>query len=159
MKVRCQGCRNYFPKEEAHRRMGLGYVCSEDCMFLTRDRSQQTHTSSSASEIPTAVRSAVLARDLHQCRRCQTHRDLHIHHISYKSQGVDHSPLNLVSLCGAGNVDGCHGVVHSDKRIYQPLLRGVIWIQYVEDRYVTVPQFAQLIAQLGIDLDWSSQCA
>jgi len=35
--------------------------------------------------------------------------------------GLAHSPANLVTLCGNGNVDGCHGWVHQNPEKARPL--------------------------------------
>lgn len=61
----------------------------------------------------------VLARDGHRCVACgvplhgQRGVDYSLHHRKRRSQGVDNSPANLVSLCGHG-CSQCHGLVHSE---------------------------------------------
>lgn len=50
----------------------------------------------------------VRERDGHRCRVCGSTHELHVHHIRYRSQGVDHSPSNLVTLCRV-----CHEKVHA----------------------------------------------
>jgi 5-methylcytosine-specific restriction endonuclease McrA len=63
-------------------------------------------------EIPLEVRRAVLARDSYRCRRCgeQDTGKLHLHHVTYRSQGGDHNPDNLVTVCF-----GCHRLIHDKK--------------------------------------------
>lgn len=50
----------------------------------------------------------VRERDGHRCRVCGSTNELHVHHIRYRSQGGDHSPSNLVTLCRV-----CHEKVHA----------------------------------------------
>ncbi len=59
--------------------------------------------------IPPATRRAVLIRDGHRCQvpgcRCRDH--LALHHIRFRSQGGDHQPHNLVTVCWAH-----HDMIH-----------------------------------------------
>ena len=75
-------------------------------------------------------------RDGGKCRWCGTTSWVELHHINYRSEGVDHSDHNLITLCKAH-----HDEAHSDKRRWKPVLLGVMWVQYVEGRTVTVPSF------------------
>lgn len=70
----------------------------------------------------------VLARDT-RCRYCGTTRNLHVHHIVYRSQGGGNEPTNLITLCVAH-----HGLVHSDKVLWQPLLHAYIDTFYTTGR-------------------------
>jgi 5-methylcytosine-specific restriction endonuclease McrA len=73
-------------------------------------------------------RDCVLERD-QRCRYCGTRRNLHVHHINYKSQGGSHDPHNLITLCNAH-----HDLVHTNKGLWQPILRAYIWLLYIEGR-------------------------
>jgi 5-methylcytosine-specific restriction endonuclease McrA len=61
------------------------------------------------TDIPLAVRQAVLDRDGAQCQGCGTAGEnrLTLHHLVYRSQGGAHDPENLVVLCWK-----CHELVH-----------------------------------------------
>jgi hypothetical protein len=85
-----------------------------------------------------------MARD-RRCRMCGTTRALAIHHIRYKSQGIDHSPLNLIVLCN----DVCHGIVHSRKRHWQPICLAYIWLRYAERRNLSLLQVEKLVSRSG----------
>lgn len=121
MPYRCQGCRVY-QRGSPYRRVGLGGVCSDDCVRLAGAR--RRHPSQPANPLPAATHTAVLERD-GGCRYCGTHVGLHVHHINYRSQGVDHSETNLITLCYHH-----HDLVHSDKRYWQPVLRAYISTLY-----------------------------
>lgn len=66
---------------------------------------------------------------------------MHLHHINYRSEGVDHQPHNLITLCPHH-----HNVVHGDKRRWKPILLAVVWQIYVTRRNVTVPQMERWLA-------------
>jgi len=68
----------------------------------------------------------VLERD-RRCRFCGVIRDLHVHHINYRSQGGNHDAHNLIVLCHKH-----HRLVHSDKGVWQPILRAYIWLLYMQ---------------------------
>lgn len=60
----------------------------------------------------------VLDRDQHSCVLCgggvgdRRGTDYSIHHRLLRSQGVNNSPSNLITLCGSGTTE-CHGAVHA----------------------------------------------
>lgn len=66
------------------------------------------------ADVSEFARQAVLERDLLRCARCAgPGREIH-HRRSRSVKGAhQHCPCNLILLCGRGNVDGCHGYVHS----------------------------------------------
>ena len=71
--------------------------------------------------IPVATREQILTRDARLCRLCGAHSEvLHVHHIVYRSQGGKNTRDNLVSLDWR-----CHDRVHSNKRIWLPVLQQV----------------------------------
>ena len=75
-----------------------------------------------ATDIPEKTRKEVYARDGYRCRWCgRGNAWIHLHHIVYRSSGVDHSKENLISLCEAH-----HRLVHTNKHVYQPVLLKLI---------------------------------
>ena len=119
MSYRCRGCRQYH-RGAPYRRINLGSVCSEECLSdITRRPTK--HRATPCSNVPTEVRAAVYARDHHRCRYCAKASDLHLHHIHYRSEGVDHSETNLITLCSTH-----HDVIHSDKRRWQPICEAYV---------------------------------
>lgn len=71
--------------------------------------------------MPEGLRDEVLAADGKKCRRCGSRDSLHVHHVLYLSQGGKNLRENLLTLC-----NGCHGVVHSNKKLYQPACLAVL---------------------------------
>lgn len=122
MKVECKYCGEYVEREEAYRR-GLSSYCDWN-HFLEKKREDQRaaakRAAQSESVLPPQVRTSVLIRDK-VCQLCGTNRDLHVHHIIYRSEGGTHDESNLITLC---NDD--HGLVHSDKQKFQPMLLKLI---------------------------------
>lgn len=144
MKVRCSCCGNYLAKEQMYRTSGMTKACSESCFLeLLHTKSSRKQSSSQQRTdgvVPAVVRGAVYKRDAFRCRFCGVRGDnLHIHHIRYRSQGGEHAELNLITLCAEH-----HAVVHSNKGRYAPLLLGVLWMQYVEHKRLSVPQVERL---------------
>jgi hypothetical protein len=66
------------------------------------------------------ARRIVAARDMDRCQMCGLrlfNQWRSVHHRKPKGMGGSallESPANLVTLCGAGNADGCHGKAHSN---------------------------------------------
>lgn len=69
-----------------------------------------------------------LERD-RRCRYCGTRANLDVHHIEYRSQGGNDDRHNLIALCRTH-----HDLVHTNKGLWQPVLRAYIWLLYVENR-------------------------
>lgn len=67
-----------------------------------------------------AARVVVAERDQDYCQMCGTrlwNQWRSVHHRTPKGMGGSallESPANLVTLCGLGNADGCHGKAHSN---------------------------------------------
>lgn len=122
-----------------HRKVGLGGVCSDECMrTLSGVRKPGTESKSHRppkppDNIPVWARKAVMQRDHDRCRWCGS-TAVHLHHIFYRSEGVDHSPHNLITLC-----EKHHSIVHSNKRYWKPILLATIWNLYL-GKPVTIPQ-------------------
>jgi 5-methylcytosine-specific restriction endonuclease McrA len=124
MAYRCQGCRQY-KRGAPFDRMGLGSVCSPACAGEAIDRTRKRpRASAPPADIPASTRTIVLSRD-GGCRYCGVRVGLHVHHIAYRSEGVDHSETNLIALCARH-----HDLMHSDKGYWQPVLQA-----YIADLY------------------------
>lgn len=87
------------------------------------------------------LKRAIRMRDSHRCRFCShSSTRLEVHHIKYLSEGGPNHEANLIALC-----DEHHRLVHSNKKVWQPVLLACIWIQYVgwpgenHPRRLTVP--------------------
>jgi 5-methylcytosine-specific restriction endonuclease McrA len=94
--------------------------CSKKCMNGARLKKKKK----SNSKVSGSTRRMVFDRFKHMCAYCgRSGRFLQIHHIKYRSEGVDHSLDNLILLC-----EDHHMMVHSNKRKWQPMLK-----QYVSD--------------------------
>lgn len=163
-RFRCAGCRDFKPSID-RRRVGTVGVCSDECARTvlakrplgrgegkhlgrqvagTGEASGRSPRGNPGSEIPTAVREIVGERDRSSCRFCGRNRAGHLHHIRYRSEGVDHSEHNLISLCLI-----CHYTVHGDKRMWKPVLLGVIWRQYVHGEALTALAFVRRYGRKG----------
>lgn len=60
------------------------------------------------SALERAVRKAVQQRDGKRCRCCGRRDGLHLHHLTFRSQGGKWSTENLVTLCAI-----CHALLHA----------------------------------------------
>lgn len=156
-KYRCAGCHDYHRQPE-HRRLGNVRVCSDRCAELYSNKLQPARSLTGGSRrapgatsagggqgspIPTVVRAEVLARDRSRCRYCGSNGH-HVHHICYRSEGIDHQPHNLITLCREH-----HDLVHSNKRVYKPLLLATIWLEYFERRHLSVIQVQRILLRHG----------
>lgn len=148
-KYKCGICKKYITPDEVRRTNGVQRFCA-DCAYKRPQktaekplrRSERPRTASKKQkrpDMPDELRKRVMERDKHRCRFCGIDRNLHLHHIVYRSQGGQHEESNLITLCFK-----CHGTVHSDKKRWKPLLLGVVWKTYEGQRY-TVPTFERLI--------------
>lgn len=149
-KLRCSSCREYFDRTETFRVVALARFCSEGCYsdYLYRRRPQRATPPPSRARkasLPLDVRRNVRARDGQVCRFCGQ-RGQQVHHIQYRSSGGSDEPSNLILLC-----DEHHTLVHSNKRVWQPILFGVVWMGYVEASWLTVPQFMRRF-RLSLDV-------
>lgn len=73
------------------------------------DRSELAEHIREESSVTSEVRLIVYVRDNFRCRKCgeMETAKLTVHHVIFRSQGGDHSPENLVTLCWS-----CHKLVH-----------------------------------------------
>lgn len=117
---------------------GISGFCSDSCLKSLQqrareknarklDRKSQVIENKKAKRGPNyrrkrrsvqrALKDAVLSRDGRRCRRCGRNTDLEVHHIRYRSQGGRDEERNLITLCLRD-----HQLVHSDKKVWQPVL-------------------------------------
>lgn len=141
-KFKCGGCKKYITDAETWRQTPLQRFCSQECMSASQPSRQNVtrpHRKPSKSrrdDIPVVVRELVHERDRASCRFCgRSNVALHVHHINYRSEGVDHQPHNLILLCQKH-----HDLMHSDKKKWKPILLAWIWLCYVEGKPMRVPQ-------------------
>lgn len=72
--------------------------------------------------IPARVRAEVMDRDAQQCRVCGAWVESPaLHHVRYRSEGGLHVPENLVTVHWM-YAPRCHELVHSRKKLWQPIL-------------------------------------
>lgn len=148
-RFRCVNCGGFFDVSEVYRSMnGMSRVCSEQC-FNEKLRKKKSVKKSSVSRkvstpVPPEVRREVMDRDGRVCRFCGGSLFLHVHHISYRSEGGPHEVWNLIVLC-----DTCHAKVHGNKHRWQPVLRAYIWLRYVEGRGSFIPSLFVWLKERG----------
>lgn len=63
----------------------------------------------------------ILQRDKYRCQvpRCRARKDLHAHHIIFRSSGGDDASWNLITMCA-----GCHDKLHNRFIVIHPLEEG-----------------------------------
>jgi 5-methylcytosine-specific restriction endonuclease McrA len=135
-RVRCANCKSYFDRADAVWQNSLQRICSSACLSEHMDRKAPGRRQVAAARadrkaqrrtsLPVAVRLNVRARDLQRCRWCERPGQ-QVHHVHYRSEGGQDEESNLVLLCQA-----CHNLVHSNKRVYKPVLLAYLWIHYTE---------------------------
>lgn len=130
--VRCAYCKGYVKKDQAVR-IGILSFCSDDHRREYGHSGRSDRKSTPKKQAPKQsnpseeTRAQVLATDGYRCRSCGASHNLHLHHVFYRSEGVDHQAHNLITLCF-----DCHNEVHTDKKRYRPLLLGLIWLREIE---------------------------
>lgn len=124
---------------------GFARACSLECIYSHRNnrkkpKKQKPHVNGNIvkNAIPYDTRLLIKERDAGRCRWMGC-RGSQIHHIEYKSEGGSNEPHNLILLC-----DKHHKLAHSNKNYYQPLLRGVIYLYYVENQSLMVHQVEKM---------------
>lgn len=137
-KLKCAGCREYIDKEDAVR-IGIQSFCNAACRLsagkkVSRVKKRRTPGTDFR------IRRRVRERDK-SCRFCGTARNLHVHHVTYRSQGGSDEDSNLITLCFEH-----HALVHTDKDRFAPLCRGVIWLTYT-GRRLSIPEFERVLSR------------
>lgn len=146
-RFKCGGCKKYITDDETWKKTPLQRWCSEECfrgVFQIATRAARKPSKRRRDDIPVSTRELIYERDKRSCRFCgRRTNDLHIHHINYRSEGVDHQPHNLILLCQAH-----HELMHSDKKKWKPILLALIWMHYVSGRRMGVQQVERMISAL-----------
>lgn len=150
-KMRCAGCKDYFPAEDMYRTTRMQNFCSEECFWgdsrrhAPQKRRRPTIAKKApANTIPPEVRKLVTSRD-QSCRFCGTTNGLHLHHIVYRSQGGQHEVSNLILLCHEH-----HALVHSNKKRWFPVLRAYVWLQYTEGARLPLSLLEKKLLKQGL---------
>lgn len=152
-KVRCANCKEFIEKSDAIP-SGISNFCSTACLFAkknkrsigqgskdsTKTKRVQSHRRLVSHELSDEVRRYVLQADNFRCRLCGRTNNLACHHVIYKSEKRNKQwqdeISNLITLCNSP----CHlSIVHGNKKRFQPLCLGIIWLREVEgDRSTTI---------------------
>jgi 5-methylcytosine-specific restriction endonuclease McrA len=148
VKVKCAGCREYKEKEFCVP-YGLGWCCDANCRWLAIELRRKSAPPNRTSATPKRRaqpslerRRKMAARERdHGCRYCLVARNLHVHHIVYRSEGGTHAERNLITLC---NVH--HDLMHSNKKRFQPVLKELIRLHYETDQFLTVTEVERRLA-------------
>jgi len=115
---RCAECRGYFREDELLIQTPIQVFCTKECL---QKKQAKLRGKSKSTKVPKRISNAVKVRDKNRCRACglkdRRSWPLHQHHIKYRSEGGLHLVKNLITLCVE-----CHDRVHSNKRVFQPLL-------------------------------------
>lgn len=127
-KIRCGFCKDYFDRDDPNVvRVGPQSFCCPEHRIASatkngnRPKKQSTPKPKKKNEPSSEVKALVRSLDGNRCRFCGKKTDLHVHHIVYKSQGGGHEVENLITLCMKH-----HDVVHSNKKLYQPLCKEIV---------------------------------
>lgn len=125
-------------------------MCGDECLQTLiqkarekNKRRRETRERPNSGGAGSDVRRRVRARDNERCRWCGVGENLQVHHILYRSEQGPNTMGNLITLCME-----CHARAHSNKRLYQPVLRGLIWVYYAQGRMMSVPQFMRWYPEL-----------
>lgn len=150
-KVRCASCRAYVPRDEVYYSSRMVNVCTETCFraVYEKQRTKQppekvTRIARKQTRLDADVRQRIRRRDANVCRWCGRAGE-QIHHVVYRSQGGADHVSNLVLLCAEH-----HAMVHSNKRHYQPVLLALLWVGYVEGRWLTGPEIERRLISDGV---------
>lgn len=143
-KVKCKGCKTYVEKDDAIY-SNLSNFCSWDCVFNSSSKKPKKKPKNVASVepvgLPSEVREHVLRADGYKCRLCgNPSSNICFHHVIYKSEKKNKpwqdQTSNGITLCN----QPCHlDIVHKNKKRFQPLCLGIIWLREVHgDKYTTI---------------------
>ena len=130
MKVKCNFCKSYVERNDAVKR-GINYFCD-------RDHADQAYyklwaKSRPVEKLSKSVRENVYDRDHYRCCFCGVGYSLHLHHVVYRSEGGPDTGDNLITLCSDH-----HQEVHSNKKLYQPLCRQIIYLRSLGRTNITI---------------------
>lgn len=145
-KRRCTFCKDYYDSGSVDAvSVGLSGVCSTQCLSDLKDKARAKRSRRKehrenriryGRRLDPKVREIVRERDRHRCRFCEVaNARLEVHHIEYRSQGGADDPYNLILLC-----DVHHRLMHTSKRHWQPILKGVQMLWYFSEMRMTVAQ-------------------
>jgi hypothetical protein len=138
-KVRCASCKQYVDRDDAIR-TGVQSFCKA-CGPVSAYVKRSSPKRSKKKDTPDELRRRVMELDGNRCRFCGGGRLLHVHHVVYRSQQGPHEQSNLVTLCLS-----CHDEVHSDKKRYQSLCLGLIWLRSVYgDKQMLIPRLERIL--------------
>lgn len=158
-KRRCLYCKQYSDKETSIS-FGLSAFCSEEHKDLWRtdnsdrsvSRAQKTTSirrkarKNKDETLTEVARAEVFAVDSGRCRGCgKVGHDFECHHVYYRSEAARepwlNSRHNLLTLCTE-----CHTLVHSNKKLYQPLALQVVYMREVySDTAITIRELERQI--------------
>lgn len=139
-KVKCAYCKNFIPKDEAVH-IGIQNFCDMYHVSLYQDRTRLQQKGEYKAPTPKKTDAKSYAeckkRDNGRCRVCGTAQALHVHHILYRSEitvaeGRD-NVSNLITLCLVH-----HDMMHSDKKLWQPVLKEAARLRDEEGKLVPV---------------------
>lgn len=143
-RIRCTSCRCYVPREEVYYESRVSRICSEECFHSLYEKRRvkarsKTRPKPKESRLDADLRRRVRTRDGNVCRWCGRSGE-QIHHIWYRSQGGADHVSNLILLCADH-----HAMAHSNKKHWQPTLFALLWLGYVEGRWMTVPEVERFL--------------
>ena len=154
-KVKCHACKEYVDTGSAFRR-GLSSWCDYDCFIDSQNAALKKKYKKMASSkghdtgVYEELRLKVLTSDNFRCRLCAKQNNLAVHHVIYKSDKKnkpwENTVSNLITLCNTP----CHlSIVHKNKKRFQRLCLGIIWIREIEgDRSTTIYQLEKRLDEL-----------
>ncbi len=130
-KVKCGYCKEYVLAVSAIRD-NVQSFCSIEHKIAKANQKPAKKKADPTEDLLREVRDL----DGNRCRFDGRHDSLHVHHVRYRSEGGLHEVANLLTLC-----NDCHGIVHSDKELWQPLCIELLELRgKTGDRLTLVPQ-------------------
>ena len=112
-KVKCNHCKEYIDREDAYRTSLQSFCDLEHYKASLKKEKKPAKKKKDWDKISELVKKL----DGYRCRVCSTKKNLHVHHIHYRSEMIENEDSfeNLITLCLEH-----HDLVHSDKEYYQP---------------------------------------
>lgn len=150
-RVRCTSCKAYVARDEVYFESRMTKVCSEGCFRSIHEKQRvrakegkRRQPKRKESRLDADLRRRIRARDGQACRWCGGAGE-QIHHVLYRSQGGPDHVSNLILLCAEH-----HAKAHSNKNHWQPTLLALLWIGYVDGRWLTVPEVERILLREGV---------